>query len=64
VQKEMLKAVGVKVSSGSAAGGPIIIVPATFTAPLNLYNVKNFLENGIFEHSDAVRERVSCLICL
>ncbi len=37
-------------------GVPIIVVPAALSAPINLYNVKNFLEKGIYVHTSDARK--------
>lgn len=45
---------GIKYNSSSAGEGvPIILVPSAFQTLLNMYNVKDFLEDGVYYAPDA-----------
>ena len=45
---------GIKSNSNSLGEGvPIILVPSTFQTLLNMYNVKDFLEDGVYYAPDA-----------
>lgn len=39
------------------AGTPIIIVPAAPSSIINMYNVKRFLEDGVYEETSVAKVR-------